>query len=312
MLKKPKITLAAIDIGSNAIRMVIAEKVSHGLEVKKKYRFPIRLGADVFEKGQISGKNLKESARTFQKFSEVCQEQQVTLLKAVGTSALREAKNQKSFIELIHRKSGIKVEVIDGILEANLIHLAINKEVHLQDTKALLIDIGGGSVEFTHCEGQKVLGAQSFPIGTVRTLEQMKKRKLSEAQLGVLISEYLNSITQFIHPRSVPKVFDMAIGTGGNLEALGKLKPILLKSNHRSSMTLNELSEVIHKISRLSVKERIEKLKMRPDRADVILPAAMIIQAAMRQAGTEKLLIPHVGLKDGLLWSMLDSLSLKT
>lgn len=304
MLKKPKTCLAAIDIGSNAIRMVIAEKIGDGLKIKKKYRFAIRLGADVFEKGQISGKNLKESARTFEKFREVCKEHRVIKVRAIGTSALREASNQQAFVELVYRKSGIQVEVIDGIVEANLIQLAISKEVHLQGVKSLLIDVGGGSVEFTHCEGNQVHGAQSFPFGTVRTLEQMKKRKLSEAQLGILIAEYLNLITQFLHPRAVPKVFDVAIGTGGNLEALGKLKPLLLKSHHRSSMTLNELSEIIHKLSRLSIKERIEKLKMRPDRADVILPAALVVQSSMRQAGTEKLLIPHVGLKDGILWQM--------
>lgn len=296
--------LGAIDIGSNAIRMVIAEQSLQGLRMLEKYRFPIRLGADVFDQGQISAKNLKLSARTFKKFKELTQEYHVHQLRAVGTSALREAKNSKAFVELIRRKSGIQIEVIDGVEEARLIHSAVRREVNLDGHHALLIDIGGGSVELTFSEKSMMTATHSFPFGTVRTLEMMKKKKLVESQLPVVMGEFLEPLTHFIQTAGPGHPLDFAVGTGGNLETLGKLKPLLLKNPTRTYLSLQELTEMILKLQRMSVRERIEKLEMRPDRADVIVPASLIVQTVMRQSGLDKLLIPHVGLKDGLIWSL--------
>jgi exopolyphosphatase/guanosine-5'-triphosphate,3'-diphosphate pyrophosphatase len=296
--------IAAIDIGSNAIRMILAEQGPQGLHTLKKFRFPIRLGADVFATGRISGKNLRESARTFKKFRELAKELKVTHLRAVGTSALRESQNGKAFVELIRRKSGIRIEIIDGVEEAKLIHTAVRREVNLENNNALLIDIGGGSVELTFSEKSLMSATQSFPFGTVRTLERLKKSKWTEAQLGLVIGEYLNTLSHFIHSHASTLKFDFAIGTGGNLETLGKLKPMLLGSQQVTSITATELTEMVGKIARFSIADRIEKLKLRPDRADVILPAALVVQAILRQANIERLLIPHVGLKDGLLWSV--------
>lgn len=300
----PKDYLAAIDIGSNAIRMVIAEQSLQGLRMLEKYRFPIRLGADVFDKGSISAKNLKLSARTFKKFKELTQEYDVSQLRAVGTSALREAKNGKAFVELIRRKSDIKIEIIDGVEEARLIHSAVRREVNLDGHHALLIDIGGGSVELTFSDKSMMTATHSFPFGTVRTLEMMKKKKLSEAQLSMVMGDFLEPLTHFIQTAGPGHPLDFAVGTGGNLETLGKLKPQLLNSPTRTYLTLNELSEMISKLQKMSVKDRIEKLDMRPDRADVIVPASLIVQTVMRQSSLDKLLIPHVGLKDGLIWSL--------
>lgn len=296
--------LAAIDIGSNAIRMVIAEHSLKGLRLLKKYRLPIRLGADVFASGQISAKNLKASARTFKKFKEICTKYKVREIRAVGTSALREAKNQKAFVELIRRRSQIKIEVIDGVEEARVIHQAVRREVNLDGHNALLIDIGGGSVELTFSDKGMMTSTQTFPFGTVRTLELMKKKKLLEADLHVVVGSFLEPLTHFIQSHGPGQPLDFAVGTGGNLEALGKLKPLLLTSNVRTFLTRAELEVIIQKLQKMTVKERIEKLKMRPDRADVILPAAFVVLTVMRQSRLEKLLIPHVGLKDGLIWAL--------
>lgn len=299
--------LAAIDIGSNAIRMVIAEFSPKGLVALRKYRIPIRLGADVFEKGKISGKNLKMAARAFHKFQEIAEKSKVTRIRAVGTSALREAKNGKAFIELIMRKSNIRIDVIDGVEEARLIHLAVAKELHLESHHSLLIDIGGGSVELTFSDDGLMSATQSFPFGTVRTLDRMKKRNLSETQLSLIVGEYITPLSHFIHSHANDRPVEFAIGTGGNLEALGKLKSPILKKQSKSSLTFTELSDIIEYLKLLTVKERIERLEMRPDRADVILPAALVVQAVMRQAGLQKILVPYVGLKDGLLWSLVQN-----
>ncbi len=293
--------LAAIDIGSNAIRMIIAEHSLHNLKVLKKFRFPIRLGADVFANGQISPKNLKLSARTFKKFKNLTEKYHVSGIRAVGTSALRESKNQKAFVELIRRKSNINIEVIDGVEEARLIHQAVRRQVDLDTHQALLIDIGGGSVELTFSDKGMMTATHSFPFGTVRTIEMMKKRKLSEFQLPVVIGDFLKPLTHFLQTNSPANKPEFAIGTGGNLETLGKLKPLLLKGASRTFLTLAELDLIILKLQKMSMKTRIEQLKLRPDRADVIIPAALVAQTVMRQSGIHKIIIPHVGLKDGLV-----------
>lgn len=293
--------LAAIDIGSNAIRMVIAEDSETGLRLLKKYRFPIRLGADVFNTGKISAKNLKLSARTFKKFKELTKKYKVQDIRAVGTSALREASNGKAFVELVRRKASIQIEIIDGVEEARIIHQAVRREINLENRHALLIDVGGGSVELTYTENGMMTSTQSFPFGTVRTLEMMKKRRLNESQLQLVIGEFLEPLMHFIHSQAPGKPLDFAIGTGGNLETLGKLKPVMLQQPNRTFLTFDELGLIIQRLQKISIRDRIEKLKMRPDRADVILPAAVVIHTVLRQAGLEKLLIPQVGLKDGLI-----------
>lgn len=303
MLKK---RFAAIDIGSNAIRMIIAEYTPKGFRPLKKYRIPIRLGADVFEKGKISGKNLKAAARAFKQFEEISRKAHVSRIRAVGTSALRESKNRNAFIELIRRKSGIGIEVIDGVEEAKLIHLAVAKELHLEGHQSLLIDIGGGSVELTFSESTQIISTKSFPFGTVRTLNLLKKRNLSEAQLSLIVGDFIPPLSEFLRSSTHSFPLDFAIGTGGNLEALGRLKSKILRRSSRGLITFQELELIIQKIRSLSIKDRIEKLDLRADRADVIIPAAIMVQTTMRLAQVEKILIPFVGLKDGLLWSILE------
>lgn len=294
---------AAIDIGSNAIRMMIADYTPLGFQVIKRYRIPIRLGADVFQDGKISGKNLKAAARAFEKFAKLSRKMGVSRMKAVGTSALREAKNRAAFVELMHRKSKIRVHVIDGIEEAQLIYAAIRQQVDLENHRCLLIDIGGGSVELTISQNGIMKDTCSFPFGTVRTLNLLKKRQLNESSINLVIGEYLKPISQFLDKHSSGS-FEFLVGSGGNLEALGKLKAQILKKSSPSSLNQNDLNQIIEKLRKMTIKERIEKLQMRPDRADVIIPATLIVQAVQRQAETSRLIIPYVGLRDGILWSM--------
>lgn len=288
--------------------MVIVEVKPSGLEAIKKYRFPIRLGADVFKGGKISAKNMKESARTFEKFKTVAAKHNVTKLRAIGTSALREASNGPAYVELIRRISNIKIEIIDGKLEAQLVHRAVRQEVGLAQSQALLIDIGGGSVEVTFSNKGRIEATKSFPFGTVRTLEALKRRNLEEAQVNLVIGDFIRPLSQFVHGNVPARRLDFAVGTGGNLETLGRLKPILLQKSSKTEMTDLELETMIQKLRRMTVKERIMKLEMRPDRADVIVPAALVVQAILRQASVHRLLMPAVGLKDGILLGLVDDL----
>ncbi|WII71285.1 hypothetical protein QJS83_12515 [Bdellovibrio sp. 22V] len=299
--------VSAIDIGSNAIRMMVADvaKGSPKIHVVKKFRAAVRLGHDVFTQGVISEASLDIARATFHHYAQINKELKVEQCRAVATSACREAGNRNHFVEEILKSSGIKIEVIDGVEEGRLIHLAVRKELDLDNKKTMLIDIGGGSVEVTFSHGDKMMATKSFPMGTVRVLENLAKRKLNESHLSIIMGEFLKDLGEHIYKNCDHDPVDFAIGTGGNLECLGQLKIQLLKKTPHTFLTLAELNTIIEKLSELKIKERIEKLGLRPDRADVIVPAAVLVQTILRQAETEKILIPSVGLRDGLVWSMI-------
>lgn len=299
--------ISAIDIGSNAIRMMIVDldMTSRKFQILKKYRAAVRLGHDVFTQGAITNHTLDIAKATFEKYAETNQKMNVTKCRAVATSACREAQNKQLFMEEIYKSSGIQIEIIDGAEEGRLIHSAVYHELDLNNKKTLLIDIGGGSVEVTFSKSNNLIATQSFPMGTVRILENLRKRNLNESHLNIVMGELLEKMSSHIYTNNDLDPAAFAIGTGGNLECLGKLKVQLLHRSPHTFLTLTELNLIIEKLSTLKLKDRIEKIGLRPDRADVIIPAAMIVQTVMRQAETEKILIPNVGLRDGIIWSML-------
>lgn len=310
MMSWMKKIISAIDIGSNAMRMIIAEANLNErgeiyLRELKKIRSPIRLGKEVFLDQPISEKTLEESINTFIHFKNINQKYEVQSCRAVATSALREAKNKIDFIEKIEKHSGIKIELIDGIEEAQLIFLAVSKEIDLKTGSQVLIDIGGGSVEITFTEQGKRVESKSFPMGTVRILDQLIKRKLTEENLKVVMGDFIAPVSKYIESTPTNSKPSYAIGTGGNLECMARLKLDLLKKTPNSYITLNELVEICERLKGLSISDRIHKLNLRPDRADVILPAILIVKTIMRQSGVNKIVIPCVGLRNGILWSML-------
>lgn len=298
---------SAIDIGSNAIRMIVGELHSSktGREIKliKKFRAPIRLGKDVFMKGFVSDKTLAEAEETFKEFARVNKEYKVVRCRAVATSAVREAKNKEAFVKAIYDASKIQIEIIDGVEEARLVHNAIRTQVDLDSKRILSIDVGGGSVEITFSEKGMMNATESFPMGTVRILDQMSRRKLSEPQINVIIGEFVTPLKNYLDSHIAAGPLHFAVGTGGNLECMAQLKLKLLKKRVTTYIILNELHEIAEKLKSLTYKERIEKLGLRPDRADVILPATLLVLTILRQARVEKIMIPNVGLRDGLLWS---------
>jgi len=298
--------VSAIDIGSNAIRMMVADvgEKNPTLHPLKRFRAAVRLGHDVFTHGIITPPSMESAIAAFHRYAQTNKELQVEQCRAVATSACREAKNRDQFVEEVYKNSGIRIEIIDGTEEGRLIHLAVRKELDLDNKKTMLIDIGGGSIEVTFSKGDSMLATQSFPMGTVRILESLHRRKLSENHLPIIMGEFLTELGSHIYKNCEHEPVDFAIGTGGNLECLGKLKVDLLKKTPHTFLTLDELDLIIEKLRALKIKDRIEKLGLRTDRADVIVPAAMLVQTIMRQAETRKILIPSVGLRDGLIWSM--------
>ncbi|MCB0368446.1 MAG: hypothetical protein KDD45_03155 [Bdellovibrionales bacterium] len=302
--------ISAIDIGSNAMRMMIAEvsfkgQQPHLIKTIKKIRSPVRLGKDVFLDQPISNKTLQESLDTFKHFKNINEKYKVSQCRAVATSALRESKNKDEFVKLIQKNTGIKIEIIDGIEEAQLIHLAVTRELDLTTSSNVLIDIGGGSVEVTFSKKGKLTSSKSFPIGTVRILDYLIKRNLTEENLKVIIGDFITPLTDYINKNRPHNHLSFAIGTGGNLECMARLKLDLLKKIPNTYLSLKELVTISDKIKNLSIQDRIQKLHLRPDRADVILPAILIVKTIMRHAEVDKIVIPCVGLRNGILWSMI-------
>jgi exopolyphosphatase/guanosine-5'-triphosphate,3'-diphosphate pyrophosphatase len=295
-------TIAAIDVGSNAIRLAIGSVDGHRrLGLLESLREPVRLGQDVFTQGLISEETTERAIEAFLKFRQLMDQHGVKHSRAVATSALREAFNRDLFIDQVAQATGIEICVIGPEEEARLIHLAVTDTINLKNKLAMLVDVGGGSVEITLASNGHILSTGSFNMGTVRLLQKLEEKKLGERHFNVLVREYVDATKKRLKKEIGNQKIDLCIGTGGNLEALGDLRQELLGKDRNSLIAEEELDALVKHLQGLSYEERIQKLRLRPDRADVIVPAAIVLQKVLKQAGVNEVLIPHVGLKDGLL-----------
>ncbi|MFN8389733.1 MAG: Ppx/GppA phosphatase family protein [Bdellovibrionota bacterium] len=305
--------VGAIDIGSNAIRAAVSTKNDKGkLVVIESVREPIRLGSDVFSEGTISEHTTRLVAEAFHKFQRLFAQHHVALFRAVGTSALREARNRDSFLKQIRTLTGISVEIIRGEEEAELIGLAVTEKIDLSEKLALLIDIGGGSVEVTIVDHGDIVNSESAPMGTVRLIKLLEDKKQPTKALDRLIREYSKGIKQQIAGELRGKKLDIAIGTGGNIECLSELRRTALDMKSGDQVSLDEIGRILEKLQALSYQERIDKLGLRPDRADVLFPATAVVQGVMQQAKVDSLLIPGVGLKEGICLELLSGTAKRT
>jgi exopolyphosphatase / guanosine-5'-triphosphate,3'-diphosphate pyrophosphatase len=298
-------TIAAIDVGSNAMRLVVGRVVYDGkVEVLENLRLPVRLGQDAFTTGVISEDTAQQAVDAFIRFGKVVDDYEVEKLRCVATSAMREITNSGLLIDRISRAASIDIEIISGEEEARLIHLAVAHSVNLRDKHALLIDIGGGSVEVTLSLNGNILCTESYNMGTVRLLSKLGSEKNSAMPFHKLVREYAEAARRRIDREIGFKKIDICIGTGGNIEEMGKLREKIFKRESDRLITLEELDKLVETLSRMKVEERIRKFKLKPDRADVILPASIVLQMIAYEAKIREVVIPNVGLKDGVLWDM--------
>ncbi|HEX2698113.1 MAG TPA: Ppx/GppA phosphatase family protein [Anaerolineales bacterium] len=310
--------IAAIDVGSNAIRMIVGGvNEARELETLENIRLPVRLGEDAFGPGRLREVTIQRALDAFLHFQRIASDLGVTKVRAIATSAMREAANGDILVDRIQRATGITIEVISGEEEARLIHMAVANAVNLKGKHVVLIDIGGGSVEVTIAEDKKVISTESYNMGTVRLLQNLDGKDkfgfsflFPKRPFSLLVREYAEAARRRIDREIGNKKVDVCIGTGGNVEEMGKLRQRLFKRESDKAITLTELQDLIEELSDMTVKERIRKLKLRPDRADVILPAAIVLQLIAREARVRQVVIPHVGLKDGLLLDMTQDMKL--
>ena len=303
-------TIASIDVGSNAIRLLIGKVEDNGQsETLESLRVPVRLGKDTFSSGVIGEPNMQETVNTFSMFQKVIHDYGVSQFRAVSTSALREAVNQEILVERILQATGIQVDVISGEEEARLIHLAVSKAIDLQKHVALLVDIGGGSMEATLSVNGKILFAETYKIGVVRILTQLNQPDKPGIPIEDFVKEFIESPRRRIQKVLQNQQVSLLVGTGGNVEELGELAHKLL--NHRTNriIRIEDLDKLIGLMGKLSFEERIQQLGLRPDRADVIVPAAILLNAIAKEANRPEIAIPHIGLKEGVLLDLAEEVT---
>jgi len=280
--------LAAIDIGSNAIRFQVSSILESDKRIllkKMEYvRFPLRLGHDVFATGRISDRSLARFKKLMHAFKLLLELYEVDDYMFCATSAMRESENGKELVNDVKAELGLDIQIIDGNIEADLVNKAIGS--YLTDSTYIHIDVGGGSTELNIFIHGKKVKTKSFKIGSVRILEHQDEPE---------IWEDMQKWVKANVTRKYGKV--TAVGTGGNISKIFELADL---EAHRL-MSLKKMREIRKMVEAHTLEERIYKLQMNPDRADVIVPASDIYMRVMEWAQAKYILVPEVGLKDGML-----------
>lgn len=224
------------------------------------------------------------------------------LYRAVATSAVRESRNGREFTDRVAAETGLLVEAITGAEEARLVHLAVRDRVALGTGRWLLVDLGGGSVEVSLVDRKRIRWSVSHDMGSVRMLEELSVAGDDATKFRTRIEEYTSNLRLPVRYRRVAGF----IATGGNIEALARLSGCEPDRTGVSVLPLAALSETIEGLVRLATEERMSKLDLRADRADVIVPAALVYEHLCRLAGFESIVVPNAGVKEGVLLDVVD------
>ncbi len=282
---------AAIDIGSNAVRLLISnvfERSGQPLFIKDSlYRVPVRLGEEAFISGQFSREKIDDLVTTMKAFRMLMDVHRVLSYRAYATSAMRDASNGPQVVELVARHAQINIEIISGEREAAVIlHSEFGSHQTGDRQHYLYIDVGGGSTEMVYFHQGKILASHSFPIGTLRLLNNMVKPETWKQ-----MQEWIQSN----RPPSSTSV--MAIGSGGNINKLIKI----YGRARENFLNVDQVAAAYEQLSGMSYGDRIREMGLKPDRADVILPAAQIFRQVMQWASIRRVVIPKFGISDGII-----------
>jgi exopolyphosphatase / guanosine-5'-triphosphate,3'-diphosphate pyrophosphatase len=285
---------AAIDIGSNAVRLLIADVVLGTGEPKFKkstlIRVPLRLGDDAFLDKKISDKKSEDLIKTMVAFRYLMDVYKISDYMACATSAMREASNGKAIVNRIKKSADIDLEIIAGQREANIIYSS-HIEQHLDRRKNYLyIDVGGGSTELSIFSQNKLVASRSFDIGTIRILDNQDK------------DETWKDMKEWIKQHGKTHKNLIGIGTGGNINKLFKMSA----EKDNTPLSILKIQSMFRELNSYSLKDRISVLGLNPDRADVIVPACEIYLAVMKWAAVKQIFVPKVGLVDGIIQLLLE------
>jgi exopolyphosphatase/guanosine-5'-triphosphate,3'-diphosphate pyrophosphatase len=281
--------LAAIDIGSNAVRLLISSVIKRPNDILYKkislVRVPLRLGEDVFSMGKLSKESIKKLSEALKAFKLLMILHKVDAFKAVATSAMREALNSSEIIDDIFKSQDILIDIISGKDEATIIaNVFLNSKLNFSN-HYLYVDVGGGSTELNIIIDDKIVKSKSFKIGTVRALKN-----------NIDKNEWI-SFENWIDENTIGKQNIIVIGSGGNASKILKI------SNKKTTEIIdyNELTGIENLIKNLNFNQRVADLQLNPDRADVIIPAIKIYLLAMSKCKSKSFIVPRIGLADGII-----------
>jgi exopolyphosphatase/guanosine-5'-triphosphate,3'-diphosphate pyrophosphatase len=285
---------AAIDIGSNAVRLLIADITNNnGTKSFKKntlIRVPLRLGDDAFINHEISDNKANDLVKTMQAFKNLMDVYKVTRYRACATSAMREANNGPSLVQKIKNLAHINLEIIKGHSEAAIIYSSHIEQTMDRSKCYLYIDVGGGSTELSVFYEAQLLASKSFNLGTIRILDNQDEDETWDLMMHWIKENLKNHKTV------------IGIGTGGNINKLFKLS----EEKEGQALTYNRLKNLYNYLNSFSLKDRINILSLNHDRADVIIPACEIFLSVMKWANIKNLYVPKVGMVDGIIQLLIE------
>jgi exopolyphosphatase / guanosine-5'-triphosphate,3'-diphosphate pyrophosphatase len=295
---------AAVDIGSNSVRLKIARLVRHRLQVIEEDREVTRLGEGVFANGQLTPQAVARTVKVLQRFHKAAQKRGATLVRAVATSALRDARNAATFLEWVRSATGWKVEVISGLEEARLIHLGVLSSQRTGKLPVLMVDLGGGSCELTISERGHIRHTASLPLGAVRLTSEFLKhdppRKTELERLHSFIAKELRRVSK----RQLMGRVRTTIATSGTAAALAMVCKRAAKSGYQGMVPARSALKMSRKLTKLSVNQRGRLPGIGPRRAEIIVAGAMVFAELIRSCGLQGFRYSPLGLRDGLLAQM--------
>ena len=315
---------AALDLGSNALRLRIVEAMP-GVPGREQLsllpdgstsawreivslRAPVRLGAEVFLTGKLAASSIGQATSALREFRQSMDDAKVDAYRATATSAVREASNGATLVERARREAGIELEVIEGMEEARLIQLAVVRRLNLSDKRCLLVDVGGGSTELTYLDKGHSKWAISLPIGTVRLLEMFVRKPLAiDRRRQTLLFEGVDRVLAEAVPVLKKLPFDFVVGTGGSVDTLSEL--CALKGGHAGfprAVDVGLMKTLLGKLFVMTPEQRRDTFSLRPDRADTIVTAASIFLRVAETFQAPAIVAPGVGLKEGILEELVD------
>ena len=290
---------AGIDIGTNGARLVIKdafyneERKLEAVEVNK-VRVPLRLGADVYSIEELSERKIRQLSLCISSFRDLMNIYDVVSYSCLATSAMREAKNGKEVIERVKKETGVTISIIDGETEAKTIS-KIAKDFALDEDKYVFIDVGGGSTEVTLVSKGKAVESNSFELGTLRILAH-KDKKETWGRFEDLLEDYHKKYGQL----------DI-VGTGGNINRYWKMSKKKTNKKDLNYLSVEGLENIYDELAKYTASQRVAKFDLKPDRADVIIPAGNIFKKASDILKTKTIYVPMIGLSDSIVDTLIDN-----
>ena len=316
---------AAIDVGSNALRLRVVEASGPSLASADRVqlallptdptwreivslRASVRLGGEVFATGKLAPSSIGQACAALKEFRREMDAAKVTSYRATATSAVREASNGATLVERARREASIELEIIYGVEEARLIQRAVVRKLPLDGKKVLLIDVGGGSTELTIVERGQGVFSISLPVGTVRLIESFLKDNVNLAKdRARIVREMIDRALVEARPHLSRTTFEALVGTGGNIDTLADLCPLKGKPPIGDrAVDVADMRALFGRLAAMSPQERAKAYNLRPDRADTIVPAAAIYLRLAERLQVGAIVVPGVGLKDGILEELVD------